>query len=278
MCQHALMFPNDTKHIKKMGDGIIPGRVSEGDKIYVVGECLDYFFKEIEPKIMNPFILVTGRSDISIDSWWEDRITNKIIKWFAVNNVSSNPKIQTIPLGIDNVNWRFDNNPQGNTKLFNDINSENIKAEKELLVSFQSHTNATERERCFNHFKEKDFITHRPYTNEDRRNEEFLKEYYREIRRHKFSVCPFGTGFDCHRIWQTLILNSFPIVMNHKSMEEFYDLPIWFVDDWCDVTKENIRDKYKEMVDKYNNGRYNMNKLWFDYWRDKINACIPIHN
>tara|TARA_Y100000034_G_scaffold127203_1_gene179649 strand:- start:1091 stop:1909 length:819 start_codon:yes stop_codon:yes gene_type:complete len=272
------MFPNDTKHIKKMGDGIIPGRVSEGDKIYVVGECLDYFFKEIEPKIMNPFILVTGRSDISIDSWWEDRITNKIIKWFAVNNVSSNPKIQTIPLGIDNVNWRFDNNPQGNTKLFNDINSENIKAEKELLVSFQSHTNATERERCFNHFKEKDFITHRPYTNEDRRNEEFLKEYYREIRRHKFSVCPFGTGFDCHRIWQTLILNSFPIVMNHKSMEEFYDLPIWFVDDWCDVTKENIRDKYKEMVDKYNNGRYNMNKLWFDYWRDKINACIPIHN
>ena len=278
MCQHALMFPNDTKHIKKMGDGIIPGRVSEGDKIYVVGECLDYFFKEIEPKIMNPFILVTGRSDISIDSWWEDRITNKIIKWFAVNNVSSNPKIQTIPLGIDNVNWRFDNNPQGNTKLFNDINSENIKAEKELLVSFQSHTNATERERCLKYFKDQDFTTHRPYTNEDRKNEEFLKEYYREIQRHKFSICPFGTGFDCHRIWQTLILNSFPIVMNHKSMEEFYDLPIWFVDDWCDVTKENIRDKYKEMVDKYNNGRYNMNKLWFDYWRDKINACIPIHN
>ena len=278
ICQQAMMFHNDTKYVRALGNGVVPNNVKEGDKIYVVGECLDYFFKEVEPKIRSPFILITGRSDITIDTWWATRMTDKIIKWFAVNNATSDPKIQTIPLGIDNIHWRFDNNPQANVKLFDDVNAEEIDVEKEVLVSFQPHTNEVERKRCLNYFKEQDFITHRPYTNEDRRSEEFLKEYYREVRRHKFTVCPFGTGFDCHRIWQTLILNSFPIVLNHKSMEEFYDLPIWFVEDWCDVTRETIRDKYKEMIDKYNNGLYNMNKLWFDYWRDKVNACVPVNN
>ena len=58
-------------------------------------------------------------------------------------------------------------------------------------------------------------------------------------------------------------------------MEEFYDMPIWFVDDWTEVTKENIDNKYKEMLDNYNNQVYNMDKLWFKYWRDLINACVP---
>jgi len=278
MCQQAMMFHNDTKYVKALGNGIVPDNVKEGDKIYVVGECLDYFFKEVEPKIKNPFILITGRSDITIDSWWASRVTDKIIKWFAVNNATSDSKIQTIPLGIDNIHWRFDYNPQGNVRHIEVVNIENIEVEKDVLVSFQPHTNASERERCLNYFKEQDFITHRPYTNEDRTNSEFLKDYYREIRRHKFSVCPFGTGFDCHRIWQTLILKSFPIVLNHKSMDEFHGLPIWFVEDWSDVTSQNIEHKYKEMMDKYNNGLYNMDKLWFDYWRDKINECVPTDN
>jgi len=278
VCQHAIMLQNDTLHVYNLANGISPETVREGDKIYVVTEALDFFFNIIEPRIQNNFILITGRSDIPIDAYWESRMTDKVIKWFAVNNITDNSKIQTIPLGIDNKHWRFDNNPQGNVKILEDVNKEEIETNKGVLISFQPHTNEAERGQCLNYFKDKDFTTYREYTNEDRTSEEFLKDYYREVKRHKFNVCPFGTGYDCHRIWQTLILGSFPIVKKHKAMEEFYDLPIWFIDDWKEITDENIEHKYKKMMDKYTQGVYNMDKLWFKYWSEKIDDCITINN
>ena len=275
MCQHALMLPNDTEYVKAMG-GLFPEQVESGDKIYVVGELLDIFFEQFAPRIKNPYILISGRSDITISQRYEEQLPDNLIKWFAVNNTTDDERIQTIPLGIDNKNWRFDDNPQAIPSHFEVANIEIIdEGSSDVLISFQPHTNKKERMSCLEYFKEQEFSTYRHYTNEDRRHTDFLKNYYREIRKHKFNVCPFGTGYDCHRIWQTLILKSFPIVKKHKSMEEFYDMPIWFVDDWTEVTKENIDNKYKEMLDNYNNQVYNVDKLWFKYWRDLINACVP---
>jgi len=271
-CEWAIMTSRDTAHILKLGSGIDAEKVKAGERLYVITEGLPYFLNEVEPKIKVPYFLVTGRSDVQIDAELASHVLRpNLIRWYAVNvNLAeSHPSIVHIPLGIDNANWNSDNNPQTDITLFFDVNGDDITVEKDILISFQRHTNTHQRNRCYDYFKEnlKKKCTFRKYKNHDRLDREFLRDYYVEIRRHKFNVCPPGAGFDCHRIWQTLILGSFPIVKNSWAWREFQDLPIWYVNRFSDVTKDNIDKKYEEIVRNLEAGNYNLDKINFDYWK-----------
>ena len=255
-----------------MGSGFEPEKVKAGERIYIISEGLPYFLNDVEPKITQPYFLVTGRSDVQVNEELASHVLRpNLIRWHAVNVNMKEPhnSIQQIPLGIDNANWNFDGNPQGDITLFFDVNDDNITVEKDILISFQRHTNADQRNRCFDYFKDnlKKRCTFRKYNNEKRFTRDFLRDYYVEIRKHKFNVCPPGAGFDCHRVWQTLILGSFPIVKDSWAWREFYDLPMWFVNGWQEVTEKNIDKKYEEIVRNLEAGNYNLDKINFHYWK-----------
>mgnify|MGYP003117352316 FL=1 len=117
ICEWAIITSIDTKHLLEMGSGIDPEKVKAGQRLYVISEGLPYFLNEIEPKIKVPYFLVTGRSDVQIDvELAAHGLRPNLIRWYAVNvNLKENhPRIQQIPLGIDNVNWKFDNSPARN--------------------------------------------------------------------------------------------------------------------------------------------------------------------
>tara|TARA_R110002012_G_scaffold211146_1_gene381930 strand:+ start:9137 stop:10018 length:882 start_codon:yes stop_codon:yes gene_type:complete len=255
-----------------LGSGIDPDKVKAGERLYIISEGLPYFLNEVESKIKVPYFLVTGRSDVQINEELAAHVLRpNLIRWYAVNvNLpESHPSIVHIPLGIDNANWNHDGNPQTDVTLFFDVNGDDIRVDKNILVSFQRHTNMHQRNRCYDYFKEKmkKNCTFREYNNELRFDRDFLRDYYVEIRRHKFNVCPPGAGFDCHRIWQTLILGSFPIVKDSWAWREFKDLPIWFVNRFSDVTNKNMNEKYEEIVRNLEAGNYNLDKINFDYWK-----------
>jgi hypothetical protein len=152
---------------------------------------------------------------------------------------------------------------------FLQIKTRKIVLEKnnDILLSFQIHTNSDERRKCYNYFSKKDFVKIRNYNDKNRINREFVKDYFSEIKKSKFVLCPFGGGFDCHRNWEVFSLGSFPIIKKHKSMENFYDMPAWFVDDWYEVNKDTIENKYNEL----SKNKKNTDKIYFDYWYKKIN-------
>jgi len=280
-CDWAIMTSRDTDHVLKLGSGIDVDKVKAGHRLYIVTEGLPYFLNEIEPKLKVPYFLFTGRSDVQIDAELAAHVLRpNLIRWYAVNvNLAeTHPKIVHVPLGLDNANWNSEGNPQTDVSLFFDVNRDDVEVEKDILISFQRHTNTHQRNRCYDYFKKhlKKRCTFREYKNKNRTERDFLREYYVEIRRHKFNVCPPGAGFDCHRIWQTLILGSFPIVKNSWAWREFQDLPIWYVEKFTDVTKKAIDEKYEEIVDNLKAGKYNLDKINFDYWKrvmddDRIN-------
>lgn len=267
---HGWLSGGDLMHckgdIKSIKNEIVPENVKENDIIYVVTEYVDRFFKDIHPKIKNKYILITGRSDRGIKQSDLQYIDDKIIQWFSSNVETSHPKLQSIPLGLQNKHWRILNHPQSDSSLIQKVKNEKLNKEQDVLISFQIFTNANERNKCFNYFKDKDFVKIRSYNNDNRIDRNFVKEYFQEIKKSKFVACPFGNGFDCHRNWETFSLGSFPIIKKHKSMEEFYDMPAWFVNDWSEVTKENIDLKYNELKQK----DFNLDKITFDYWFKKI--------
>ena len=146
---------------------------------------------------------------------------------------------------------------------------EDIEVSKNILLSFRIETNPIDRQPCFDYFSTiPDIVTFRQNFEEMRTDKEFVMEFFREIRRHKFVVCPFGNAFDCHRNWETFALGGIPIIKKHKSMEPFYDMPAWFVEDWSEVTHDSMERKYLQIKKEWDG--FNHDKKYFKYWYDLI--------
>jgi hypothetical protein len=214
--------------------------------------------------------LITGRSDIHINDSYLKYIDDKIIRWYSVNMSISSKKCVPIPLGLQNLNWSYDGNPQSDINLLEDIMNETHIKTNDILLSFRKNSNYTERTKCYDYFIDKPFVKERKYDEKDRRSKTFVADYFREIKKSKFVLCPWGNGVDCHRNYETWYLGSFPIIKKHKALEMLYDLPAWWVDSWEDVTEDKMNEKYVELV----NMSFEKNKLYFDYWWEKIKKDI----
>lgn len=271
MCDHGWLSDGDYHFcrgdINSLKNGIDPEEVKEGDKVYVVTEYLDKYFRNIHPKIKNKYILVTSRCDRGVDIQSIKYLDDKIIHWYSSNVSVEHPKLIQIPLGLQNSHWRIRNHPQSDIGLLSEVNELETNKEIDVLLSFKIHTNSGERKKCYDYFNGKDFVKIRNYNEGNRIDREFVKDYFMVIKKSKFVVCPFGGGFDCHRNWEVFSLGSFPIIKKHKSMENFYDMPAWFVNDWSEVNKMSIKSKFGELI----NNDYNTDKILFEYWYKKIN-------
>jgi len=255
-----------TPYLNKYSKPINPNVVKDGDILFVKTSEFVQFMRQVDPRIGCKYTLICGMGDEIFDNSLSSLISDNIIKIFTTNNVSDDSRVFTIPLGLQNLHWQYDNNPQSNFNLLDEINLEPIQKTEQILMSFRIETNPRDREPCHKYFQNKPFISIRDFTQENRKDEEFVKDYFREIRNHKFVLCPFGNGFDCHRMWETWILGSFPIIKKHKSMEDFYDLPAWFVDEWDEVTEETIDVMYDRIFQK----NASLEKTTFEYWENMI--------
>ena len=60
-------------------------------------------------------------------------------------------------------------------------------------------------------------------------------KYKHDLERFVFVLCPWGNGFDTHRIWETLYSGSIPVIKKHKTFEYLEDLPALFIDNYEDL-------------------------------------------
>jgi len=222
--------------------------------------------KDINNNINIKFIIISHNSDINIDNRFI--IPNNVIKWYAQNvNIVDNDKIESIPIGHPNNRWFPEQRKL--EKITNKL-KETKKYKKLLYINHTIKTNSKERKEPYDLFQNKSWVTLTYGTNcvdYDR--------YIDDIYNHKFMLCPAGNGIDTHRLWETLDLKTIPVVKKHINNLYYKDLPICFVDNWSDITEEflnNEFDRIKNIKD------WNLNKLGFDYWKnrilnDKINFC-----
>jgi len=267
---HGWLFSyGHSRFISALPNGIDVDKVRDGDVIFITTNLIERFFLEVDPKLRVRYTLISGHTDRGVDQRLARMISPNVIHWYTHNNTSSHERISTIPLGLLNLHWRFDGHPQSDINLITAVSSEDITPTKDILVSFSVKTNPQDRLPCYQYFSaQHDIVTLRPFDNDNGVKRDFVTEYFREIRRHKFVVCPFGNGFDCHRNWETFSLGGIPIIKKHKSMETFYDMPAWFVDDWSDVDKYSLDNMHDYMMANW--ASYNHDKKYFDYWQRRL--------
>jgi hypothetical protein len=143
------------------------------------------------------------------------------------DNNNKTEHIIPLPIGIENTQW-FD------ASIFHEIRKMNpIAKTKFIYFNFNINTHQS-RKKCFEQLHNIfDWNEHKP-----------KKEYFLELAKYKYAICPRGNGLDTHRIWECLYLNVIPIVIKNEH-PNIQNLPIIILNDWSELTGEylsNIND------------------------------------
>lgn len=214
-------------------------------------------------------IIISGQSDHPITPQIAAKYPN-IRHWFAINNMSLDDRIVTLPLGLTNDT---DESPlhriYGNQEILRDVLRTVPKSSKRLVYLNFSATHPS-REKVRTLFADKSFVT----VAQSEPTMEGRKKYLMDLREHDFCLCPRGNGLDTHRLWESLYMGCIPIVEYDPAYRDFADLPILFVDDWAQV-KEHMLHQTKSQFSKR---VWNLDKLYMPYWRNRITKSprLPI--
>jgi hypothetical protein len=193
--------------------------------------------------------VVTGMSDYSVTEEMYQALKHAVDTWYTTNKQTHN--VRGFPLGVCELTplrplWKAMNMPKEPHNL--------------VYMNFTMSTNPVERQHVWDMFKDKPWVTAgTPLPQED---------FYKELRNHRFCLCPSGNGIDTHRVWESIYVGTIPIVKHNLVHSDWMDLPILFVNDWSEVTPE-----FLESVDMSDR---NVEKAKLSYWIRLIKQWHPL--
>lgn len=240
--------------------------VKRGDTVYVSGWFLQSFFKNKHHKIKEKYILISGNSDIDIDEYFLPFLEDSNLQYFlSTNTVIKHPKLITIPIGIANSFWNH-----GNIDILNDAMGKYNIHNKSFLLSlcFDCRTNKKVRQPVYDFFVNKPFC--KTFINAEGTQKHDYATYLSFLGSSCFTLSPFGNGLDCYRVWEACLLGCIPIVQSSSLDDLYKDLPILIVDSFFDINERFLNKKLTEIKLDHMHNKYNMEKLYFFYWQQKI--------
>ncbi len=269
-CQHSYDPNTEKKHyatVEGTGISFDPDNVKPGDYIYM--RKPELFFKEMAPLIKNPYVIITNGNftDSVKEEYYEylDKYDN-IIAWFAIHPAKTpHPKVHPMPQGALQI------------KEMHDL----CKAKNEL---FKKLRNTPKTVLCQQNFTvSTDPALGTEFGEKPERNEivELMadkewceklspslpwEEYMTARSRAKFALAPRGYGIDSYARLEAAFVSCIPIIKSCQLNIAYKDIPILIVDDWTQITKEFLEEKYIEITSK----EWNIEPLYVEYWFDKI--------
>ena len=220
---------------------------SSTNKVYGDLEYLSY--KETKTR----YVLITHYSDNTTGQKCFRKFLNddKLIRWFGQNMDFNHPKVEGIPIGLSNKIYK------DNIQIIKDILKLRVIKKNKCYMNFNILTN-NKRNEVFLKLKEKPFVYNSKRVS--------FEQYIKDIKSHRFIICPPGNGIDCHRIWGSLIMDSIPLVEKSTAMSYYSDLPIIFIGKWDDLNEDFLEEQYRKIAKK----KYNLEKMYFSYWEKRI--------
>lgn len=201
---------------------------------------------------------VCGHSDFPINDELVD--TYPTGSWWGVNAEST--RANGLPLGItNNTDETACHRVFGNVDIMVEVAKE-PKCLKNLVYANFVVASHVSRGPLMEFAKSQSWITVGGVDT----SMEGRRAFLREVRNHKFVLCPPGGGVDTHRLWETLYMGSIPIVKRDPVHAAWQDLPILFVDSWDEVTLERLTLE----AARIEGSTWNMEKLKVGYWIQKV--------
>lgn len=239
-------------HIFDETKSMNPKKVKTNDFVFVKADRLELYFLNIHKNIDNQYNLITHNSDKNIDEKDVLLLDDNILNWYAQNLITTEKnKIKIIPIGLENK--RFLNN--GLLSHFKK-HQNSVKSEY-ILCSFNKRN--SERTALDKLMRENENVVQKNFKNH--------KEYIINLAKFKFNLCPNGNGVDTHRIWESFMVNTIPIVKNQTFISNLVknDTPLFVVEEWeelLDIGKDALDNIYNELIEKKKNLNINDIEFW----------------
>jgi hypothetical protein len=224
--------------------------------VYTHTLYVDQLFELIKD-LKQKFIIITHNCDKNVDGSYE--LPSNVIKWYSTNVNVDDPRIESIPIGLENDIWfeRENKKEKMLVKLGEPRNYKNL-----VYMNHNVNTNPDKRELPYEIFKKKPYVT-----KAFGKNGSSFGFYLDNVYNHKYMICPEGNGMDTHRMWECLYMGTVPIVVKNINNWFYNDLPILYVYDWAEVNRDLLEDTWGI----FQNGEWNKEMLTFEYWKNKIN-------
>jgi len=243
-------------HIFDETQSMNPKNVKINDFVFVKADRLELYFSNIHKNIDNQYNLITHNSDRNIDEETALLIDDNILNWYAQNLITAEKNnIKIIPIGLENK--RFLNN--GLVSHFKKYHN----SEKSEYIFCSFNERSSERASLNQLLKDNINVVQKNFKNH--------KEYTKNLAKFKFNLCPNGNGVDTHRIWESFMVNTIPIVKNQTFVRNLIknNVPLFVVEEWdelIDIGKDELDNIYIDLIEKRNN--LNVNDV--DFWIKNI--------
>jgi hypothetical protein len=221
--------------------------------IYAKTEYLSAAMDVIRANPDNLFTLVTHNSDLLAAA---RNPPANLHRWFAQNRGIDRDGVYSLPIGLENEHW-FPYKQQ--------IMLKKKPEEPRIAKAFAQFNPNTHPER--NHaLSTLSPDTHDVYAgaNGDRSQHSL---FCNNLAKYAFCLCPRGNGTDTHRLWEALYMGCIPICKTYVAHKFDNSLPVLFVKQWEDITKDLLEQAYK-YVDR---SLFNSDLLKMSYWSKRIN-------
>lgn len=233
--------------------------VKEGQIVFVKSNLIKDWFEDMHPHVENKYKLITHNSDYNIRESDLKHIDDKIIAWFAQNDLASHPRIIPIPFGLDNF-YYYTN---GIISLFDKYSKKILDRKNRIIFGFTIGTNPGERQPAYDFLIDSEVADKLPWIDN-------AKIYLDEIIKYKFIAAPDGNGHDDPRRWQAMYINMVPILRRSPAMDYFKSLglPMFVIDNWNELkgkSEDDLASLYEDIL-----SHSSREALYFDYWEKVI--------
>lgn len=252
--------------------------LKDGRTVYICSAALPNFVSTIFPNIQKRFILVTGDCDESCpnelfrsqEGFTRFIESDKIIHWYSQNCIGKHPKLTQIPIGLDyhtmaarDHDWGPKTDPLEQEHLLLTIRQSAKPLAQRIVKAYANFhflmntKYAYDRKDAINKIS-KSCVFYEP-------TKVARMDTWKTQSEYAFVISPHGNGLDCHRTWEAIALGTIPILKTSPLDMMFEGLPVWIVEDWCQVTESGMFQKIKEFQKDTT-----LEKMQLNYWLKKI--------
>lgn len=191
-----------------------------GDWVFLNGDRVLQFTTLIMPRhnlIRRKHVFVIHNSDQSFDSKKLAALLPFALSIYAVNTTTTHPILRTIPLGF----------PDQAVPFTMTYTRPNVQRDIDIYVNFTVGTNTAKRNECLDTFAgDPRVVTHTGLSKQ---------EYYDDLCRSKYVLCPEGTGMDTHRFYEAVFCGATPVVLRNSLSDLYLQYQCKIIEKWSDL-------------------------------------------
>jgi hypothetical protein len=184
--------------------------------VFINGDYINDFLNQIPRLVLRKFTIIVHNTDRSFGPSELQKLLPFANHIYAVNCIIQHPSVTQIPLGFVDKQLPF----------LREFKIPKLDRDIEVYMNFKSSTNASKRQDCIDALQNDSRVTQRTNLS--------VEDYYRDLCRSKFVLCPEGTGIDTHRVYESLFCGATPVVLRNALSPLYEKLPVCIVNNWTD--------------------------------------------